>query len=105
MYDRKIAIIITKAHFKIVFNNGIVPVYLFIIANIFSGKYLPMIAETSGRPILFFMKVKILKKISIIAIKKTNDENRLKNIITIKIKTINTIKSIYIITTSFTYLI
>lgn len=86
----------TKHHFRIIFKIGIVPVYLLIIWKIFSGKYFPIMAATSGRPILFFINVRILKKISIIAMKKTKDENLLKNIITTTIKTIKTIKSIYI---------
>ena len=97
MYDRNIIIIITNVHLSIPFNIGIVDVYLSIIAIILSGIYLLIKAATSGRPMLFFTNVSILKKISTIAIKNTNDENLLKNITTIKIKTTKTIKSIYIL--------
>lgn len=61
-----------------------------------SGKYLPIKALTSGKPILSFINAKILRNISIIAIKKTKEENLLKNITTTNINTINTIRSIYI---------
>lgn len=101
MYDKNIIIIITKAHLSMLFNIGIVDVYLSIIAIILSGIYLLIKAATSGRPMLFFTNVSILKKISTIAIKNTNDENLLKNIITIKIKTTKTIKSIYILPTPY----
>lgn len=99
MYDKKIAIINTKAHSKIVATKP--DEYLLIMAIILSGIYLPIMALTSPKPILYFINVRILKKISIIAIKKTNDENLLKNITTTNIKTIKTIKSIYIITPLF----
>lgn len=101
MYDKNIIIIITKAHLSMPFNIGIVDVYLSIIAIILSGIYLLIKAATSGRPILFFTNVSILKKISTIAMKNTNDENLLKNITTIKIKTTKTIKSIYILLTPY----
>ena len=94
IYDKKIIIIITNAHLSI--KLTVPDEYLLIISNILSGTYLPIKADTSGRPILFFIKVKILSNISIIAMKKTNDENLLKNITTTKIKMIKTIKSIYI---------
>lgn len=103
MYDKNIIIIITNAHLSIPFNIGIVDVYLSIIAIILSGIYLLIKAATSGRPMLFFTNVSILKKISTIAIKNTNDENLLKNITTIKIKTTKTIKSIYILLYSTPY--
>ena len=67
----------------------------------FSGKYLPIIRDTSGRPILFFINVTIRKNISIIAIKNTNDENLLKNITTTTINKIKIIKSIYILLTYY----
>lgn len=70
--------------------------YLLIIENILSGKYLFKTILTSGKPMLFLIKLTIRKNISIIAIKNTNDENLLKNITTININTIKTIKSIYI---------
>ena len=101
MYDKNIIIIITKAHLSMPFNIGIVDVYLSIIAIILSGIYLLIKAATSGRPMLFFINVSILKKISTIAMKNTNDENLLKNITTIKIKTTKTIKSIYILLTPY----
>ena len=81
---------------KFLTNPTVPDEYLLIISNILSGTYLPIKADTSGKPILFFIKVKILSNISIIAIKKTKDENLLKNITTTKIKIIKTIKSIYI---------
>lgn len=82
----------------------IIPLEYFpIIPNIPDGTYFPIKAETSGRPILFFIKVKILSKISKIAIKKTKDENLLKNITTKTNKIINTTKSIYTNTPSLFY--
>lgn len=78
--------------------------YLWIIAIILSGIYLPIKADTSGRPILYLINVRILKEISIIAIAKTNDENLLKNITTSRISSINIIKSIYINNTSIPYI-
>ena len=89
MYDRNIVISPTNVHFKIVFNNGISKVYLLIISKIVSGKYFPIMVDTSFNPILYFMNVKILKKISMIARRKTNDEKRLKNMITTIINNIN----------------
>ncbi len=88
---------ITKHHFKIIHNNGIEYVYFSMIAITLSGRYLPITAATSFRPILFLIKANILKKISTIATKNTKDENLLKNITTTIMATINTIKSIYIL--------
>ena len=98
IYDKNIIIITTKAHLSIILT--VPDEYLLIIPNILSGTYLPIKADTSGKPILFLINVSILSKISIIAIKKTNDENLLKNITTTKINIIKTIKSIYITTTT-----
>ena len=70
-----------------------------MIPSIPVGIYFPIKAETSGRPILFLINVKILSKISKIATKKTKEEKRLKNITTTIIKIIKTTKSIYITTT------
>lgn len=89
----------TNAHSRMVSNKP--DVYLSMIAIILSGMYLPIKAATSGSPILYFTNVKILKNMSTIAMKKTNDEKRLKNITTTNIKTIKTIKSIYIKTPLF----
>ena len=86
----------TKHHFKMLFNKGMFPVYLLMISNIFSGRYFPITWATSSKPILFLIKVKILKKISTIATKNTKDENLLKNITTTISRIINTNKSIYI---------
>lgn len=66
-----------------------------------SGKYLLIKKASLLFPILFFKKVKILKKISVIAMIYTNDEKLLKNHATIKISTIKIIKSIYILSTYF----
>ena len=71
-------------------------VYESIIANKLSGKYLPRMALTSFNGILYLTKVRSLRNISTIAMKKTKDENLLKNITTRIIKTIKIIKSIYI---------
>lgn len=69
--------------------------YFSIIPNTPDGMYFPIKAETSGRLILFFTKVKILSRISNMAIKKIKEENLLKNITTKINKIINTTKSIY----------
>lgn len=61
-----------------------------------AGTYLPIKALTSGSPMLFFINVNILNRRSTIAMKKTNDENLLKNITTNTINIINTTTSIYI---------
>lgn len=87
----------TNDHFNIIHNVGIVDVYLSIISNIFSGKYFPIRVSISLTPILYLIYVSILSDISTIAMKKTKDENLLKNIITKIIATINIIRSIYII--------
>ena len=86
----------TKHHLRIEHNSGIEYVYLSMIAITLSGKYFPITAATSLSPILFLIKVNILKKISTIATKNTKDENLLKNIITTIIPIIKMIKSIYI---------
>lgn len=64
--------------------------------NIPVGKYLSITAATSLSGMLSFMKAKILKNISNIAIKKTNEENLLKNITTIIHNITNKTISIYI---------
>lgn len=94
MYDKNIIIIIIKHHSNMV--ATIPDEYLLIIAIIFSGMYLLISTLTSFRPMLYLTNVNILRKISTIAIKKTNDENLLKNITTTNIKIIKIIKSIYI---------
>ena len=104
MYPKKMAMIPTKHHFRIVHNNGMEYVYFSIKAMTLSGRYFPIKAATSLRPILFLMNAKILKNISIIAIKNTKDENLLKNMITIMTAIINTIKSIYILLPSYYFL-
>ena len=103
IYDKKMIIKMTKAHFKIELIKPIV--YLSIIPKILSGTYFPMTALTSGKPILFLIKVKIRNVISTIAMKNIKDENRLKNMTTIKINTINTTKSMYVNPPLFSYLL
>ena len=72
--------IITYIHIKIVY---IAPdEYLEITAAIDSGRYLPIKLFNSGT-VLYFMKVIILKNISIIANAYTKEENLLKNTTTI----------------------
>ena len=88
-------IITTNDHFNTVFGKP--DVYLSMIPKTLSGKYLSIIALTSESPILSFIKVNILKKISTIATKKTKDENLLKNMTISISSTANTIKSIYIL--------
>ena len=78
-----------KHHFRIIHRIGIDAVYFSIMLIMLSGRYLPIIAETSLRPILYLIKVNICKNISIIAMKNTKDENLLKNIITIIAAIIN----------------
>ena len=75
IYTKNIVMIPTKHHFKIIFTRSKSLVYLSIIANIFSGKYFPITSATSLSPILFLIKASILKNISTMAIKNTNDEN------------------------------
>ena len=72
MYPRKTAIIATNPHFKIVLTTPLV--YLSIIPNIESGKYLFRNALKSFSPIFCFKKLNILNNISVIATIKTNDE-------------------------------
>ena len=66
--------------------------------------YLSIIFDTSFKLIFFLINVSILKNISTIAIKNTNDENLLKNMITRINPTTKTIKSIYITTPLIFYL-
>lgn len=84
----------TNPHFKRILIELVV--YLSIISNTLSGKYLSNRLDTSARPILFLINDSILKNISTIAIKYTNESNLLKNQMTSITNTTNIIKSIYI---------
>ncbi len=72
-------------------------VYLSIIENILSGKYLFINRVISDNGRLSLIKFIILNAISIIAIAKTNEEYLLNDVATRNNKTTNIIKSIYIL--------
>lgn len=68
-----------------------------MIPIILVGKYLSIKLDSSGTPKLLDTNVRSRKKISIMAIKYTKLENRLKNNTTATTNSNNTIKSQYII--------